>query len=55
MVREDVYDEWGWPGTTEHEEWGQVVGLVKDLDQPRVVRDFDAEIAALLRTVGGAS
>ena len=33
----------------------RIVGLVKDLDQPRVVRDFDAEIAALLRTVGGAS
>ena len=24
MVREDVYDEWGWPGTTKHEEWEQV-------------------------------
>jgi hypothetical protein len=23
-VREDVYDEWGWPEATEHEEWGQV-------------------------------
>jgi hypothetical protein len=24
MVREDVYDEWGWPGTTKHEEWEQI-------------------------------
>ena len=30
------------------ERGGRIVGLVKELDQPRVVRDFDAEIAALL-------
>ena len=33
----------------------RILGLVRELDEPRVVRDYDAEIGGLLDRAGGAA